>query len=167
MTYAIPTEVHEPLLIHGDALEEMAKLPDSSVDLCIADQPSGLGFMSKPWDSFAGYEPRTQRGREVDAQLGGGDLLARAAEFLGGVGLSSRLDGLVGVDGVATGARALGLAEELRAAAGTRALMPPWARGVLCRHVERGLPRAQTRGLRVRVGAPEDSGPGWARAPGG
>ncbi len=120
MTYAIPTEVHEPLLIHGDALEKLRGLPACSVDVCIADQPSGLSFMSKPWDSFAGYVPRTERGREVDAQLGGGDLLARAAAFL---------DGLAGVDGEASGARALGLAEELRAAAGARALMPPWARG--------------------------------------
>ena len=111
--YAIPTEVHEPLLIHGDALEELRKLPSNSVDVCIADQPSGLGFMSKPWDSFAGYEPKTRRGREADHQLGGGDLLARAAACLAAVDT--------------TGSQAI--AEELRAAASARALMPPWARG--------------------------------------
>ena len=109
MPYAIPTAVHEPLLIHGDALDLLRLLPDESVDLSIADQPAGIGFMLRPWDSFKGYVPRTRRGREVEAQLGGGDLLARAAEAL-----SSDADAL---------------ASELLAASKARALLPPWALG--------------------------------------
>jgi len=37
-------------LIHGDCLEEMAKLPENSVDTIITDPPYGLHFMGKSWD---------------------------------------------------------------------------------------------------------------------
>lgn len=127
-TLALPPSVAEPLLRHGDCLEIMRELPDASVHLVVTDPPAGIGFMSRSWDSFADYKPRTERGREVEAMLGGGDLLARAAAFLGGIALSSRLDGLVGADGVGTAKHADLLAGELRLAAKVRAL-PAWARG--------------------------------------
>lgn len=37
-------------IIHGDALKELAKLPDESVDLICTDPPYGLEFMGKDWD---------------------------------------------------------------------------------------------------------------------
>lgn len=39
-------------LIHGDCIEEMAKMPDSSVDAIVTDPPYGIEFMGKTWDSF-------------------------------------------------------------------------------------------------------------------
>ena len=72
--------------------------------------------------SFAPYKPRTARGREVDSMLGGGDLLARAANVLLGLSLSSVTEGLP------ARAEAAALAEELRSAALAEPLAP-WARG--------------------------------------
>ena len=39
------------LLIHGNNLNELPKLPDNSVDAIITDPPYELGFMGKTWDS--------------------------------------------------------------------------------------------------------------------
>lgn len=60
MPYVIPTSVTEPLLLHGDALEELRKLPDASVDVCIADQPAGINFMGS---SRRSAHPRRRRRR--------------------------------------------------------------------------------------------------------
>jgi DNA modification methylase len=38
------------LLINGDCLVELAKLPDNSVDLIVTDPPYGYAFMGKEWD---------------------------------------------------------------------------------------------------------------------
>lgn len=38
------------MLILGDCLEEMKKLPDNSVDSIVTDPPYGLSFMGKKWD---------------------------------------------------------------------------------------------------------------------
>lgn len=38
-------------VIQGDCLEELKKLPDSSVDSIVTDPPYELGFMGKSWDS--------------------------------------------------------------------------------------------------------------------
>jgi len=38
------------LLLHGDALEELKKLEDNSVDSIVTDPPYGLKFMGKRWD---------------------------------------------------------------------------------------------------------------------
>jgi DNA modification methylase len=38
------------LLINGDSLIELAKLPDNSVDLVVTDPPYGYSFMGKEWD---------------------------------------------------------------------------------------------------------------------
>lgn len=42
-------------LIHGDCLEEMAKIPDQSIDMCLTDPP--YGTTSCKWDSVIPFEP--------------------------------------------------------------------------------------------------------------
>ena len=37
-------------ILHGDALLELAKFPDQSVDLLCTDPPYGYSFMNKDWD---------------------------------------------------------------------------------------------------------------------
>jgi DNA modification methylase len=39
------------MLIHGNNLDELPKLPDNSIDAIITDPPYELGFMGKTWDS--------------------------------------------------------------------------------------------------------------------
>ena len=39
-------------LTTGDCLEEMARMPDESVDSICTDPPYGLGFMGKEWDAL-------------------------------------------------------------------------------------------------------------------
>jgi len=46
------------IIIQGDCIEEMKKLPDNSVDAVITDAPYGLKFMGKDWDKFSNREPR-------------------------------------------------------------------------------------------------------------
>jgi len=36
--------------IHGDCIEEMAKMVPNSVDAIVTDPPYGLSFMGKEWD---------------------------------------------------------------------------------------------------------------------
>jgi DNA modification methylase len=43
-------------LYHGDCLDVLAELPDSSVDSVVTDPPYNLSFMAKPWDAYEGYE---------------------------------------------------------------------------------------------------------------
>lgn len=38
-------------LINGDCLQELAKLPENSVDAIVTDPPYGLEFMGKDWDA--------------------------------------------------------------------------------------------------------------------
>jgi site-specific DNA-methyltransferase (adenine-specific) len=80
MSYAIPTSVTEPLLLHGDALEELRKLPDASVDAYVSDPPSAIAFMGRKWDSFRAYEPVSERGRQALQAL---DLLGMKREDSG------------------------------------------------------------------------------------
>ena len=42
-------------LIHGECLEEMAKMPDKSVDLVLTDPP--YGTTACKWDSVIPFEP--------------------------------------------------------------------------------------------------------------
>lgn len=42
----------ESRLIHGEALEELRKMPSNSVDAIITDPPAGISFMGKSWDNF-------------------------------------------------------------------------------------------------------------------
>ena len=41
-----------PLLLRGDCLVELARIPDGSVDSVICDPPYGLEFMGKAWDKY-------------------------------------------------------------------------------------------------------------------
>ena len=68
---ALPETVEAPLLVLGDCLDVLARLPAESVDVVITDPPAGIGMMGKPWDSFASYEPRTAKGLDVNARLAG------------------------------------------------------------------------------------------------
>ncbi len=40
------------MILKGDCIEEMKKLPDNSVDAIVTDPPYGIGFMGKEWDNF-------------------------------------------------------------------------------------------------------------------
>lgn len=40
------------MIIHGDCVEELAKLPANSVDSIVTDPPYGISFMGKEWDNF-------------------------------------------------------------------------------------------------------------------
>ena len=40
----------EPLLLLGDCLDRLRKMPDNSVDSVVTDPPYGLSFMGKKWD---------------------------------------------------------------------------------------------------------------------
>ena len=42
--------VPSPKILVGDCLEQMAKMPDNSVDSIVTDPPYGLEFMGKEWD---------------------------------------------------------------------------------------------------------------------
>lgn len=39
-----------PLLLRGDCLTELARIPDASVDAVVTDPPYGIRFMGKAWD---------------------------------------------------------------------------------------------------------------------
>lgn len=44
-----------PLLLRGDCLVELARIPDRSVDAVVTDPPYGLEFMGKGWDGADGF----------------------------------------------------------------------------------------------------------------
>lgn len=72
-----------PLLLRGDCLVELARIPSGSVDSVVTDPPYGLEFMGKAWDSF-------KTGRSVKYAAGGSlDVEAIAAQSgKGGAGPS-------------------------------------------------------------------------------
>jgi len=41
-------------LMHGDCLEKMKEMPDSSADAIVTDPPAGISFMGKEWDHDKG-----------------------------------------------------------------------------------------------------------------
>lgn len=45
---------HGAKLLHGDCLEQLKTLPDSSVDSLVTDPPAGISFMGKDWDGDKG-----------------------------------------------------------------------------------------------------------------
>jgi DNA modification methylase len=53
------------MILNGDCIEEMAKLPDNSIDTLVTDPPAGINFMGKDWDHKAGYQPVDDRDYEV------------------------------------------------------------------------------------------------------
>jgi DNA modification methylase len=71
MDIALPTTVDAPLLLHRDCLDILRRLPSASVDVVITDPPAGIGFMGKPWDSFAAYVAVTPSGSTVFGRLNG------------------------------------------------------------------------------------------------
>ena len=44
-------------LYHGDCIEVMRSMPESSVDAVVTDPPYGIGFMGKAWHLTS--KPRT------------------------------------------------------------------------------------------------------------
>lgn len=121
--FELPASPDAPLLLHGDCLTLLRSLPAASVDVVITDPPAGVGFMNRAWDSFSGYAPVTQRGREAAVYLGADPLVRRAAELLHGLALSSRTDGLP------VQAEALDVALRLLELTRAAPLLPAWARG--------------------------------------
>ena len=68
---SLPESVEQPLLVHGDCLDVLARLPAESVDVVITDPPAAVSFMGAEWDGFTGYAPRTRAGRNVERMLVG------------------------------------------------------------------------------------------------
>jgi DNA modification methylase len=126
----LPLSVDAPLLLHGDSFDVLDNLPAASVDVCITDPPAGIGFMAKPWDSFANYKPRTEQGRDIAARLGKDDLIRRAANLLLGLSLSTATESLPARDEAAE------LASLLRARSLAPAPLAPWAIGFVAFSVD-------------------------------
>jgi len=126
---ALPASVDAPVLLHGDCLDMLARLPDASVHVAVTDPPAGIGFMhaakaGRTWDSFTGYQPRTARGREVAARHGDDPLIAEAANALLGFSLSGATEDLPARETAAW------LAEALRDRyTSPLARLPAWAVG--------------------------------------
>jgi DNA modification methylase len=57
-------DVDPLLLIHGECVAEMAKLPAASIDAVVTDPPYGIGFMGREWDSFTPSEVRARLERD-------------------------------------------------------------------------------------------------------
>ena len=38
------------MIITGDSLQELKKLPENSIDSCVTDPPYGISFMNSGWD---------------------------------------------------------------------------------------------------------------------
>ena len=55
-------------LIHGDCLEEMAKLPDNSVDMVMTDPP--YGTTACKWDSVIPFEPMWEQLKRITKKSG-------------------------------------------------------------------------------------------------
>jgi DNA modification methylase len=63
-------------ILHGDCREQLATLPDNSVDAIVTDPPYELGFMGKKWDaSGIAYDPEVW-GQCLRVLKPGGHLLA-------------------------------------------------------------------------------------------
>jgi len=59
------------IILQGDCIEEMKKLPENSVDAIITDPPYGLEFMGKEWDKFdkekGSWDKRGNEGKTKDS----------------------------------------------------------------------------------------------------
>lgn len=65
-----------PLLLKGDCIEQMRRIPDNSVDAVVTDPPYGIGFMGHAWDtpeSAPGGFRRRGRGKDTGAHREGAD----------------------------------------------------------------------------------------------
>lgn len=80
------------LLINGDSLKILRRMPSDSIDSCVIDGPYGIGFMGKEWDNFKpkavtqatgnyrkGQNHNTQTGRSPSMFSGLYDLSRRGA----------------------------------------------------------------------------------------
>jgi DNA modification methylase len=129
----LPLSVDAPLLVQGDSFDVLDNLPAESIDVCITDPPAGISFMkttARTWDSFAGYVPRTEQGRDIAARLGKDDLVRRAANLLLGLSLSTATEGLPARD------EAADLAALFRARSLAPAPLAPWAIGFVAFSVD-------------------------------
>lgn len=81
-TITLPTPERPVVLVEGDCIERMRELEPASVQVVLTDPPAGIGFMGKPWDSFAGYAARTSRGQEVAPLLASMGLAPWASGFV-------------------------------------------------------------------------------------
>lgn len=61
----LPVSVESPIIIHGDCIEVLRRLPAESVHVIVTDPPAGLHFMGRNWDDFTHYQPRTRAGRNA------------------------------------------------------------------------------------------------------
>ena len=65
----LPTDPTRPLLLLGDSLDELGRLPRRAFDAVLRDPPSGIAFMGSDWDNLRGYTPRGELGERVLAGL--------------------------------------------------------------------------------------------------
>ena len=45
-------QLNNALLVNGDSMKILRRLPSNSIDSCVTDGPYGIGFMGKKWDNF-------------------------------------------------------------------------------------------------------------------
>ncbi len=60
----LPTSSDYPLILHGDCVEEMRQLPETSVHAVVTDPPYGINFMGKAWDAPGGMLGQMATGDE-------------------------------------------------------------------------------------------------------
>jgi hypothetical protein len=61
------------MIVHGDCVAEMAKMPEASVDAVVCDPPYGLEFMNKEWDRLGGPHWGRNDRRWSERPKGGSD----------------------------------------------------------------------------------------------
>ena len=64
-------------IILGDCLEEMRKLPESSITSIVTDPPYGLEFMGKEWDRLG--KPKGFRRKDNPADVGRDSVFGRTS----------------------------------------------------------------------------------------
>jgi len=65
---------------HGDCLDVMRTMPDSSVDAIVTDPPYGLGFMGQKWDTYANETGRAPAAGATFDHVGGNHNPSNAAD---------------------------------------------------------------------------------------
>lgn len=53
---------------HGDCLDVLRAVPESSIDAGVTDPPYGIGFMGREWDTFRPDVPRKQAERLIQGE---------------------------------------------------------------------------------------------------
>jgi len=62
-------------LVHGDAFEALAGIPNNSIDAVVVDPPYGLEFMGKEWDRLTGPGIRQPSPHDAERTRGTGALV--------------------------------------------------------------------------------------------